>query len=295
VKHTREGLTLWYATPDAPAPLGEVRSPVGTSMVAGVHPANPTNAVLVRYRVDGGHVRTVPGKELRVDHERQVQYFLVEFPPLPAGSVVEYAPVFSSSGRQVPGPAALDRFPAKFSVSAQPSPVAAQTGKRAPALCQPSRPDLDFIATVSVDFDDPLYVGETPEGIRIDYCARDGRVVGPRLNGKIAPGSGDHLFVRPDGIGVIRVRAVLITDDGAMLEAEYTGNLELGEDGYARALANDLPEAPPFVICPRILTGHAKYRWLNRVQCLGIGLASLKENRIRYDLFAVRAPATPGA
>jgi hypothetical protein len=39
---------------------------------------------------------------------------------------------------------------------------------------------------------------------------------------------------------------------------------------------------------PRFQTSHAKYHWLNRVQCLSIGEADLERFEARYDVYAVR-------
>ncbi|MDP9149285.1 MAG: DUF3237 domain-containing protein [Myxococcota bacterium] len=282
-----EGLSLWYGTPDAPAPLGELASREGTSLVVGARPANPTNAVTVRFRVDGGVVQTVPGRELRTDFARDAQYFVVTFPPFLTGETVEYSPLLRCGGRQAPAPHAAVRFPSRFLL---PRRVAASSAPRvqpSPEVGRRYDPGWTYLATVSVSFDEPQFIGETPEGVRIDYIALGGTVAGPKLNGKVLRGATDHLFIRPDGIGVIRVRAVIASDDGARFEVEYIGTLELGEDGYRKALAQDLPSTPTMIICPRILTGHAKYRWLNRAQCLGIGKVDVKGLNLAYDLFAV--------
>jgi hypothetical protein len=292
VNLTHEGLSLWYGTPDAPAPLDEVASRTETSLTIAVRPPNPTNSVQVRFRVDGGFVQSEPARELRTDHERGVQYFTLKFPRFPTGRMIEYCPVLSCGGRQVPDPAAPG-FPSKF-LLAPPTPRTKAAPATPPAAStRRFSPDLTFLAAVTVRFDRPDFIGETPEGVRIDYYAIDGSVVGPKLKGKLLPRSGDHLFVRPDGIGVIRVRAAVRTDDGAMLEVEYTGNLELGEDGYQRALRQDFAPTPSVVICPRILTGHPRYRWLNRVQCLAIGRVTLSELLLEYDLFAVKTQTVP--
>jgi hypothetical protein len=80
-----------------------------------------------------------------------------------------------------------------------------------------------------------------------------------------------------------------------MFEIEEKGNIDFGEDGYRRAAANALPIRSPMVVTPRILTGHPKYRWLNRVQCIGVGSSRLDENIVEYDLFSVmpRALSNP--
>jgi hypothetical protein len=286
MKLSHDGLFLWYGTPDAPAPLDDLVSRTDAFLVVGVHPANPTNAVSVRYRIDGGIVQDVPGRELHTDYDKQSQYFAVTFPPFPTGDVVEYCPVFSCAGRQVPTPRMAERFPSKFLlVKKAVAPVQSQ----APTLPvgQLCIPRFDFLFGVSVKIDAPVFVGESPEGVRIDIFALEGTVVGPRLKGRVLPRSSDHIFVRPDGVAMIRIRAVIVADDGAMLEVEDTGTGELGPDGYQRALAKNLPSRIDLVVCPRYLTGHSKYLWLNRLQCVGVGKTRLDESRFHYDVFRV--------
>jgi len=87
---------------------------VGSSLIVGVHPANPTNAILVRYRVDSGVIQTVPGRDVRTDYARGVQYFSVSFPRFVTGSFVEYWPVLSCGGRQVPAAHQAQRFRGYF-------------------------------------------------------------------------------------------------------------------------------------------------------------------------------------
>jgi hypothetical protein len=287
VKFRDEGLSLWYGTPDAPAPLDDIVSRKEACVVVGVYPANPTNAVHVRYRVDGGIVQSAPGRELRIDYAKETQYYLVTFPPFVTGDVVEYCPVFKSAGRQVPSPAMAERFPSKFL-------LAPKEGLRSEPRATPSQlrsqklaSELDFIAHVTIRVDEPLLIGATPEGVRIDFFALGGDVVGPKLSGHVVARSSDHLFVRPDGVGMIRVRAIIATNDGALLEVEDTGSLDFGVDGYERAVANALPSQTDLVIAPRILTAYPKYQWLNRVQCLGIGMTHLDKLTVEYDLFAV--------
>ncbi|MGA7120138.1 MAG: DUF3237 domain-containing protein [Polyangiaceae bacterium] len=287
MKLTHDGLSLWYGTPDAPAPLGDLVSRTEASAVVGVHPANPTNSVQIRYRVDGGLVQTAPGRHVRVDHAQGSEYFIVPFPPIPVGDVVEYCPTLSCGGRQVPSPATGERFPSNFRLAAKAAPAREKKETRPGGLGQLDTAQLDYLAHIKVRIDEPLFVGETPEGLRVDFFALEGTVAGPKLNGRVMPRSSDHMFVRPDGIGVIRVRAIIATDDGAMLEVEETGSVDFGTDGYRRALAHDLPLRSELVIAPRVLTGHPKYLWLNRAQCLGVGRTRLDELSFHYDLFAV--------
>lgn len=300
MKLSHDGLSLWYGTPDAPAPLDEVVPRDEASLVVGVSPPNPTNSVQVRYRVDGGFVRAAPGRELRTDQARKAQYFAVDFPPMPTGRVVEFCPVLSCGGRQVPAPPTDRRFPAKFllpppvppSPASTPKMTGGQEGKQGQ---QRFALDSTFLGAMTVRFLEPQIVGETPEGVRLNYYGKGGGIVGPRLVAKLLPGAADHLFIRPDGVGVVRVRATLATEDGAVIDTEYTGRLELGQDGYAKAVLGQLPRLLPLVICPRFLTGHPNYFWLNRLQCVAVGVVNLSESEMNYDLFAVNPPPPSAA
>lgn len=133
----------------------------------------------------------------------------------------------------------------------------------------------------------PEIIGETPEGIRVNFYVTGGEVTGDRLNGTVLPVGGDWLTLRRDGVGILDVRATIETDDGALIYVTYTGILETGEDGYQRFLEGDLPKAPTIRGAPRFLTAHPDYLWLNRLQCINIGEANLEDYVVNYDLFAL--------
>lgn len=282
-----EGLSLWYGTPDAPAPLDEVASRDAAAVTIGVRPASPNNSVQVRFRVDKGYEQIEPARELRIDYERDVQYFAARFPPFYRGDVVEYCPMVTCCGRQVPA-ANATHYPSKFLLGPPTKPCPVKPTQPARSL-QRFTPGLTFLCSVSLRFDKPDFVGETPEGIRVAFYALEGTLVGPKLRGKVLPRSADHLFIRPDGIAVVRVRAIVRTDDGAMLDVEYDGKLDLGEDAYEAARRQQFPPLPPLVMCPRVLTGSPKYKWLNRLQCLAVGRVILRDSTVEYDVFAVEA------
>ncbi len=125
MKLTHEGLTLWYGTPDAPAPFEQETVPrSGAALVVGVHPAHPMNAVEVRYRVDGGITQTVAGRALRTDYARDLQYFAVAFPRFVTGELVEYAAHFSCGGRHVPALGAPERFQSHLQLEPKATPLA---------------------------------------------------------------------------------------------------------------------------------------------------------------------------
>jgi uncharacterized protein DUF3237 len=286
VNHTHDGLSLWYGTDDAAAPDLDALVPRrGVSLVIGVHPANPTNSVVVRYRVNRGVVRTLPGRELRTDSERQTQYFTILFPDLPTGHLVEYSPVLTCGGRQVPAPAVADAFPSRFRLGA---------AEAAPARSEPRGalprdvrfvPRLEFVASVSLQFDTLEFVGDTPFGMRVNFPVREGTVEGPGFSARVLPGSADHMIVRQDGMGVVRIRGVFATADGAQLDVEAGGYVDFGPDGYRSAMAHRLPDRSPLVLSPLVFTRHPKYRWLNRVQCVGSGYTRLDAGQAGYDVY----------
>lgn len=288
-----DGLTLWYGTPDAPAPGDDGIAPRrGASVVVGVHPANPTNAVQILYRVDGGQVQTLPARELRTDYARQAQYFAATFPALPTGNLVEYAPVLTCGGRQVPPAPANDRLFSRFHLAEAPAPATSAPAPRPVAVPTSAHlrfaADLTFVANVAVHFlTPPQFVGDTAAGARINFVVRDGSVTGEGFTGKVLEGSADDLIVRPDGMGVIRIRAAFALGDGAMLDVEAGGYVDFGTDAYRRALAHDLPDRSPLVVTPLITTRHPKYRWLSRIQCIGVGETHLDAGQASYHIYAV--------
>jgi hypothetical protein len=291
LQFTNDGLSLWYGTPDAPAPGdGGVVRRTGASLVIGVRPAHPLNSVLVQYRVDGGRIQSVPAREVRTDVDRQVQYFSVAFPAFTTGEVVEFSATLSCVGRQVPAPHLADRFPSKFRLApAEAGPKPAVQRAAAPVK-QRFETKLEFVGEVKVYYGTPLYVGDTPAGMRINFSAKEGVVKGNGFGGKVLESSTDSMIVRSDGMGVVRIRAVLGLDDGAVLDVESGGYVDFGPDGYQRAKNHDLPACAPFTLSPLITTKAAKYQWLSRVQCIGTGHTHLDEGWAGYRVYACIVP-----
>jgi hypothetical protein len=197
---TNDGISLWYGTPDAPAPGdGGVVRRAGAALIMGVRPAHPLNTVLVRYRVDGGRIQTVPGREVRSDFQRQVQYFAIEFPAFASGDVVEFSVTLSCVGRQVPAPHLATRFPSKFRLA--PKEAEPRSPARPPASDVPKgrfSTKLELVGDVSVYYGAPLYVGDTPTGMRINFLAKEGRVNGQGFTGPVLVACGMHAS-RPPG------------------------------------------------------------------------------------------------
>jgi len=252
--------------------------------------------VTVRYRVDGGAVQLATGRETRTDHDRQAQYFAVDFPTFPTGKLVEYSPMLANGGLQVPAPAVASGFPSKFLLAAKPPvPALRPASLAAPASPRQARfgAGLSFVAVVHVQFDasSPAYVCDTAAGMRVDFFVKEGTVAGDGFKARVTGGSSDHLIVRPDGMGLVRIRASFVTADGATLDIESGGYVDFGPDGYRRALARNLPDRSPMAVTPLIHTRHPKYRGLSRLQCIGVGYTQLDAGQVCYHVYSV-APET---
>ncbi len=68
----------------------------------------------------------------------------------------------------------------------------------------------------------------------------------------------------------------------------YSGVIELGEDGYQKFLANDIPKRVRVWTTPRFLAADPTYKWLNRLQCVSIGEVSIEELTYVYDVYALK-------
>jgi hypothetical protein len=289
VKFTHEGLSLWYGTEDAPAPKDVEVLRRGISVTIGVCPLSLSNTVVLRYRINGGIVQTIPAILVRTDHARARQYFRAIFPDFRGGEWVEYVPILSCGGRQSPHVLVMNSFPSSFRLEVRSQPQ----GQDMPCFDLLSRQnrfplELDYLCTVTARLNrEPEIIGETPEGLKVNWYLCGGTVTGPKLNATIRPEGGDWMTIRPDGIGILGIRATLETQDGALIYTTYSGVFELGEDGYQNFQHKKWPQAPPLKSTPRFLTEHPNYKWLNRLQCVGIGEVRMSKFLVIYDLYSL--------
>ncbi|MGB8699516.1 MAG: DUF3237 domain-containing protein [Thermosynechococcaceae cyanobacterium] len=286
MQFTSQGLTLWYGTPDAPAPQETMAAHDEMCVCVGVAPSSLSHTVSIRYRIDGGMERMFYAPLWHTDHGTGKQYFKGCFPRLPPGALVEYGVFCQSAGRQVPSPDQVVSLPASFKVAGLQQAVANT------AAIQPQESRLPFAMDYLCRFtiylsQEPEIIGETPEGINVNWYPIGGEFVGNRLNGTLRAEGGDWMTIRRDGIGILGVRATLVTTDGALIYASYSGVFELGENGYANFLKRKWPARPTTRHTPRFLTAHPQYLWLNRLQCMGIGEVRMQELVYVYDLYAL--------
>jgi hypothetical protein len=263
------------------------------------------NAMEVEYRVDGGPKRVLQSTLVRDALADNAQFFRAVFPYVPPGSTVEYAPILRSLGRRIGAPLGSQGLPSfieqpltsTFSqpAAAGPPPPVFNPTERQQVLPDPFPYTLERLARVHCRLAHPEIIGVTPDGLRVNFQIIEGRIVGDRFKATVESGGGDALRIRDDGTAIVAVRTTLMTDDGARVFTEYSGVLELGEDGYHNALTGHFPRKPQVYLAPRFVCASPAYRWLNRLQCMGIGFVTMPELEVDYDLYAMRlVDACPG-
>lgn len=135
---------------------------------------------------------------------------------------------------------------------------------------------LHPLGTMVAELRPPKVLSRTPAGTRMIYEVASGSITGERLNAKLAGHSAaDWMLVGPDGTGMLDVRSLIETDDGALIFIQYGGRVDLSEGTGA-----------PLYATPRFETGDPRYAWLNKLQAVGKG--TLRGSTLTYDLYELR-------
>lgn len=161
-----------------------------------------------------------------------------------------------------------------------------QYAHRVPEL--PEKLDTERLLDIYADLEPQQDLGATPVGVRSIFVIRGGTFEGEKLRGVVHPGGADWFVLRPNGAGELDVRLTLETDDGALIYMTYTGVLDLPPEIARRVFANEdvSPAEYYFRTQPRFETGSEKYGWLNKLVCIGSGIAA--PGRVAYRIFAVK-------
>ncbi len=249
-----------------------------------VFPWHTSNQLTVQCRSNGLERPAVRASPDGVDPATGAQRFRVRMPPLAPDETAEYSPILTRAGLLVQA-------------------LSVRSTRGVPALAAPAAPDVapqfpsglpryqwasEFLGAFTVRlFKPPVSFGPGPDGMHITYTIESGEIRGPKINGKVR--GGDWMVLRRDGVGVAESRITYEMHDGALLLSRYTGILDLGPDGYERAQRNEFDPDPPVVLTPQFITSHPDWLWVNRLQCLAVGRASMTDLILRVDIYAVRA------
>lgn len=125
----------------------------------------------------------------------------------------------------------------------------------------------------------PFVLPNTPLGTQViaELTAFD--FEGERVHGHLkGNAAADWLTIGPTGIGTIDVRALIETDDGALIFISYRGRLNLSGG----------PGASPAYSAPLFETGDERYAWINAIQAVAKGTVSDGGASLQYEMYEVR-------
>ena len=113
--HEHEGMKLWVE-PDKHLASGTMEQGSDVHLTVGVEPADASNRVQVRYRVNGGPSTAIDAEPLR--HVGRAQFFKARLPSatLRDGDTLEYGAVCQCAGRQVPSTHEVEQFSSSLRV-----------------------------------------------------------------------------------------------------------------------------------------------------------------------------------
>jgi len=135
---------------------------------------------------------------------------------------------------------------------------------------------VSHLFTLVAEVAAPQLIEGGPQGSRMIVHVPGGRLNGARVQGTIVAPTGDWLTLRADGSGKLDVRALVRTDDGALILMTYSG------------IATPKPEGGLSVrAAPLFETSDARYAWLNTVQAISLGDVPATMDRVSYEVFAV--------
>jgi hypothetical protein len=290
LKHqASDGSALWWGGADTPGPPQIVARGAGAPVLVAVSPVRPGHSVAVEYRVNGGPVREATGVlEPRV-HDANARIFRAIVPGQSDG-LVEFLPVLRFAGQPISARLSeLEQCP-RYQVGCAGAPAA--SSELPPGIAPRSadesrwRWDAKFLGACTIQLRKEV-VGVVSDGFRINWHFVEARFVGPVLEGRFLPGAADWMRIRPDGVAIVQVHGCIETGSGARIYTSYGGNLDLGRDGYARALRGEFDPWPPFVCAPTYASADKELEWLNRAQCLIVGRVNMKALTVESDAYLI--------
>jgi hypothetical protein len=149
--------------------------------------------------------------------------------------------------------------------------------------------DLEHLCEVQAYVGAPIPVGQSSWGIRLILPVEEGVINGPRLKGTVRAFGADWGLVRPDNCFELDVRAIIETEDGAIIHTYYKGVVDMTQEQVDRLLKGEISEGLRLYVAPRFETGHPDYRWLTRIQAVGRGSVEPEAGRLKvtYSWYAL--------
>ena len=149
----------------------------------------------------------------------------------------------------------------------------------------------EYLMTYQVLLDAPTPIDSSLMVINVKPTG--GWAKGPVISGTFQAPGADWLRVMPSGALRLDVRAVLKTDDGALIYVTYNGIIQHSPESAERMSKGEVLTAqdiPYFVTAPTFQTSSPTYAWLNSVQAVSkmVEIKLGEGGYVRYDTFIVR-------
>jgi hypothetical protein len=289
-QRARDGSVMLWGTPETLAPAATVERGAAVPIVVAVSPVRPGHVVSVEYRVGSGPVRQVTALPDLRPAGGGARLFRGIIPGQSSGPV-EFLPVLRHAGQPISP--RLDESRERLRYEVRSREGLADKGDSSSDEASPSAVQAQwkwnarYLGSLKARLRKET-VGETPDGLRLDWYVVEGRFVGPNVDLVALPGAADWMRVRRDGMGVVDVRACFETRDGtARIYGSYGGLFDLGPAGYERALREEYDPLPPVVVTPTYATAAPKFAWLNRVQCIGVGRVDMSQFLVEFDVYVI--------
>ncbi len=149
----------------------------------------------------------------------------------------------------------------------------------------------DYLMTYQVLLDAPTLIDDSL--LIVNVKPTGGWAKGPKVSGTFQAPGADWLRVMPSGVLRLDVRAVLKTDDGALIYMTYNGIIQHSPESAEKMSRGEVLTAqdiPYFVTAPTFQTSSPTYAWLNSVQAVSkmVEIKLGDGGYVRYDTFIVR-------
>lgn len=145
--------------------------------------------------------------------------------------------------------------------------------------------ELEYVFSIRIDFNERLRF-ETPAGKRVYVPAAGGEIWGPRLQGRVVPGSGADYA----GVYGLNAHYMLEAADGAPIYINNTGYLYPidGSDTDVNDPSWGGDREFYFRITPRFDTPVGPHDWLTRTIIVGTGKRVANPDHTIFTYYAVR-------
>jgi hypothetical protein len=143
----------------------------------------------------------------------------------------------------------------------------------APAVPKPDALKSEFLMDLELETGG---LGGGSVGNRSIVAVNGGTFTGPRLKGKVLQPGADWPLTMGDGLRILDVRTVLMTDDDQRIYMFYRGVVYTPPAGQGERY---------WRITPGFETASEKYAWLNRIAA--VGMSYTVPQRVSYRIFQI--------